>query len=281
MQTYPETEVIVVDGSSDYETSEVIRYFKNKITVVKDKRNIGVSAARNIGIKASSGNYITFLDDDDFFHPRKIERQIKLFDKEEKIGLIYCPVAIKKSNELIYKPLRKKNNHWIRLTYQNPIIMTPLIKKECFSACGIFDESLLYHEDRDLWYRIGKKFQFEFNNDPDYIWYNLNIDRLSTQIEKICNNKKILYDFADIESHDPDGKYFLDKGCNDNCDYDSNGDGSIDRNWAEEWIAGHPKAMLTRISKHNKCDQCAHSKRLNCVLKGIASWWLWARLAGW
>ena len=212
MQTYPETEVIVVDGSSDYETSEVIRYFKNKITVVKDKRNIGVSAVRNIGIKASSGNYITFLDDDDFFHPRKIERQIKLFDKEEKIGLIYCPVAIKKSNELIYKPLRKKNNHWIRLTYQNPIIMTPLIKKECFSACGIFDESLLYHEDRDLWYRIGKKFQFEFNNDPDYIWYNLNIDRLSTQIEKICNNKKILYEKHKNDFDDKDS-YFSELHC--------------------------------------------------------------------
>ncbi|KYK27617.1 hypothetical protein AYK20_02500 [Thermoplasmatales archaeon SG8-52-1] len=194
MQTYSNIEVIVVDGSSDNKTSEVINYYKNKIVVVKDKRNIGVSAARNIGIKKSSGNYITFLDDDDIFHPKKIERQIKIFEKKSNIGMVYCPVATKINNQLIYKPLNEKNNHWIRLRFKNPIIMTPLIKNECLSICGIFDESLRYHEDRDLWYRIGKKFQFGFSNSPDYIWHNLEIARLSTQKETICKNKEKLYE---------------------------------------------------------------------------------------
>ncbi len=212
MQTYPNFEVIVVDGSSDYKTSEVIKYYKNKIIVVKDKRNIGVSAARNIGIKQSSGDYITFLDDDDIFHPKKIERQIKLFKKKSNIGIVYCPVATKINNKLIYKPLSGKNNHWIRLRFQNPIIMTPLIKKECISTCGVFDESLLYHEDRDLWYRIGKKFQFKLINNPDYIWYELEIVRLSTQKETICNNKKLLYEKHKNDFDDKD-RYFSELHC--------------------------------------------------------------------
>jgi glycosyltransferase involved in cell wall biosynthesis len=204
MQTYSNTEVIVVDGSSDSKTSEVIKYYKNKIVVVKDKKNIGVAAARNIGIKKSSGYYITFLDDDDIFHPKKIERQIKIFEKKSNIAMVYCPVATKINKQLIYKPLIGKNNHWIRLRFKNPIIMTPLIKNECLSICGVFDESLRYHEDRDLWYRIGKKFQFGFSTSPDYIWHNLEIARLSTQKETICKNKEKLYEKhkKDFENND-------------------------------------------------------------------------------
>ncbi|MEN6312397.1 MAG: hypothetical protein ABFD80_12770, partial [Acidobacteriota bacterium] len=53
------------------------------------------------------------------------------------------------------------------------------------------------------------------------------------QIRDYCRKHgKILYDFADIESYDPDGRYFGDKRLNDHCDYDSDGDGRRDRNWA-------------------------------------------------
>jgi len=194
MQTYPKIEVIVVDGSSGCETFEILKEFKDKITIIKDKKNIGVAAARNLGIKESSGKYITNLDDDDFFHPRKIEWQIKVFNKKKNLGLVYCPRATLVNNKLIYVPARKEKNHWIRLTHQNHLIMTPLIKKECFSVCGVFDESLLYHEDRDLWYRIGKKFQLDFDSYPSYIFYSHNIDRLSLQLEKICQGKKTLYE---------------------------------------------------------------------------------------
>ena len=92
------------------------------------------------------------------------------------------------------------------------------------------------------------------------------------QIRKFCrDNNKILFDFADIESYDPDGKYFLDKNANDNCDYY---DGSVQKNWALEWCDKNPDKCNTSCS-------CAHSQCLNCQQKGKAFWWMMARVAGW
>ena len=101
-----------------------------------------------------------------------------------------------------------------------------------------------------------------------------NVPRRNKQIRDHClANNKILYDFADIESYDPDGNYFGDKLVNDNCDYDSNGDGVRDRNWAIDWQNAHPGEWYDCAS--------AHSQPLNANLKAYAAWHLWARLAGW
>jgi hypothetical protein len=96
----------------------------------------------------------------------------------------------------------------------------------------------------------------------------------NNQIREFCiENNKILFDFADIESYAPDGKYFLDKDADDRCYYDSDGNGSLDANWAIEWCRAHP-------GKCSTCS-CAHSESLNCDQKGRAFWWMMARLAGW
>lgn len=103
-----------------------------------------------------------------------------------------------------------------------------------------------------------------------------NLHRRNEQIRNYCRtNRKILYDFADIESYDPDNNYFLNRAANDNCDYDSNNDGSLDRNWAITWQNSH----TLNVDWYN-CTS-AHSQPLNANRKAYAAWWLWARLAGW
>jgi hypothetical protein len=98
---------------------------------------------------------------------------------------------------------------------------------------------------------------------------NLNIR--NEQIRTFCRSyNKILYDFADIESYDPDGKFFLDKGADDGCNYDG---GS--RNWAIDWQNSHRMGF-----DWFECGS-AHSEPLNANQKAYAAWWLWARLAGW
>jgi hypothetical protein len=103
-----------------------------------------------------------------------------------------------------------------------------------------------------------------------------NLHLRNEQIRNYCKtNKKILYDFEDIESYNPDGIYFGDKKPNDNCDYDSNNDGSSDANWAIQWQNSHTKGV-----DWFDCS-AAHSQALNGNLKAYAAWWLWARLGGW
>lgn len=96
-------------------------------------------------------------------------------------------------------------------------------------------------------------------------------------------NNRLLFDFADIEAHDPDGSYYWDKNMSDNLDYDGG-------NWAEEWIAANPTSDWSLLTTGEGVDGfdgtsgCAHSDspqeaNLNCVRKGAAAWHLFTRLA--
>lgn len=103
-----------------------------------------------------------------------------------------------------------------------------------------------------------------------------NLHLRNEQIRNYCrNNKKVLYDFADIESYNPDGVYFGNKKPDDACAYDTNGDGTRDGNWAIEWQNSHKEGK-----DWYKCNS-AHSQPVNANMKAYAAWWLWARLAGW
>ena len=103
-----------------------------------------------------------------------------------------------------------------------------------------------------------------------------NLHQRNEQIRTYCKtNKKILFDFADIESYNPDGVYFGAKKPNDACDYDNDGNGSMESNWAIQWQNSH-----TQGKDWYNCSS-AHSQPLNANQKAYASWWLWAKLAGW
>jgi hypothetical protein len=103
--------------------------------------------------------------------------------------------------------------------------------------------------------------------------------RANQQIRDYCTaNDKVLFDFADIEQYNPDADTnFGQYNANDECAYDHPLLGQ--RNWAQEWLDANPQSELAQISA--QCGSCAHSNQLNCVRKGIAAWYLWARIAGW
>jgi hypothetical protein len=116
--------------------------------------------------------------------------------------------------------------------------------------------------------------QFVYMTGHLDIWSYLNLKARNQQIRDYCSsNDKILFDFADIESYDPSQTYF--EYATDNCDYYSGPGGTVLGNWAEEWCAANPGSDLCW-----DCS-CAHSRALNCNLKGRAFWWMMARMAGW
>jgi hypothetical protein len=101
-----------------------------------------------------------------------------------------------------------------------------------------------------------------------------NLNQRNEQIRDFCRkNGKTLFDFADIESYDPDGKVnYMERNARDSCDYK---DGNATRNWADEWLAKNPDHGMALPGS------AAHTRPLNAAMKGQAFWWMMARLAGW
>lgn len=87
-QTYKDLEVIVVDDGSNDNTGEVLAEFGNRIQAVRLGRS-GISAARNAGINAATGEYLAFLDSDDLWLPTKIERQLNFATSHPEHVLTY------------------------------------------------------------------------------------------------------------------------------------------------------------------------------------------------
>jgi hypothetical protein len=120
-------------------------------------------------------------------------------------------------------------------------------------------------------YMTGKTIGGPWGEGDTYMYCHY---QRAKQIRDHClKNNRILYDFADIESWDPDGNWYGDKLVMDSCDYDSDGDHVLDRNWAIDWQNAHPGEWYDCLA--------AHTQPLNANLKAYAAWWLWARLAGW
>lgn len=146
-----------------------------------------------------------------------------------------------------------------------------------WSWCGQVSNAT--HEDIETYLELMDSLEKEY---PEVVFIYMtghldgtgergNLHVRNNQIRDFCRmNNKVLYDFADIESHDPDGGNYLSLNANDQCDYFKNG---VKRNWAAEWC----RSNIGECGRY----QCAHSMPLNCDMKAKAFWWLMARLAGW
>ena len=90
-QTYENVELVVVDDHSPTPAAETLDEVDGvEIRIVRHEENRGANEARNTGIDAADGRYIAFLDDDDTWHPKKLERQVRTFDTTDSdVGVVY------------------------------------------------------------------------------------------------------------------------------------------------------------------------------------------------
>lgn len=169
-QTYPNIEIIVVnDGSTEH--LEKFEPYRNKVHRFIDKSNGGTASALNTGIQNATGDYFSWLSSDDMYEPQKIEKQL-MFMKEHKAKASYTNYVYIDTNNTILSGT-------VGLNYPNRVHFLEQMKKGCFingctvmlkmkifSKVGLFDESLPYTQDYDMWLRVLKECHFLYLEEP-------------------------------------------------------------------------------------------------------------------
>jgi glycosyltransferase involved in cell wall biosynthesis len=188
----PEELVVINDGTEElyptkdrFEPADEIDF--QYITV---EESVGASAARNIGAEASTGNILMFLDDDDRWYPRKVERQIEIFERTKPTpGLVYTGrVIVDENNKKLYdiSPSHRGNIHG-ELIERNVIGITSsvAIRRDIFERAGRFDAMLPARQDYDLWLRVSQITTVDFDPEPTVEWsaHSDEGDQMSAQPE--------------------------------------------------------------------------------------------------
>lgn len=187
-QTYDNIEVIVVnDGSTDC-TQDAVKPFLHKIKYIY-QTNAGVSAARNKGFHNSKGDYICFMDADDWYYPENIKTKAEYLDQNPDIGVIHSAVEV--TDETLVpngKILRGRSGEdmidkllQIRPTAV-PCPANVMLRRDVVIKAGFFDTYLGTSADFDMWLRcaavtkIGKI-------DSILVKYRLHEDSMFTRLD--------------------------------------------------------------------------------------------------
>jgi glycosyltransferase involved in cell wall biosynthesis len=183
-QTTLPDEVIVIDDGSTDDTQEMLQKSFPQVTYLYQE-NKGVSSARNIGIKHSSGNWITLLDSDDTWIKTKLEQQVAALKKAPEMKVCHTEeIWIRHGIRVNAMNKHKKSGGWIFAQCLPLCAMSPssiIIHRSIFDELGVFDESLPACEDYDLWLRISNYYPVLFIEQPLINKYGGHEDQLSHQ----------------------------------------------------------------------------------------------------
>ncbi len=167
-QTYSKWELIIVDDCSTDDSyfslmpfigDKRLRYFY----LTKKRGSYGVSFSRNYGINQSNGDYVAFLDSDDYWLPEKLEKQLDFMLSNDLEISQTEEVWIRKGRKVNPRKIHKKISGNIFEKSLELCIVSPsavMISKNVFKNTGFFDESMPACEDYDLWLRTALKYEF-------------------------------------------------------------------------------------------------------------------------
>lgn len=170
-QTFKDYEVIVVDDGSTDRSADIVQSNTHEIKYIYQS-NQDVSAARNTGIRESNGEFIAFLDQDDYWFPEKLEKQVSLFDAVESTHLVFCNMLRWYGGEKFrHESWRHRYNKkamkkgmakslLFKCSFQPSTVM---VRRSCFEKEGGFDETLKVCGDWDIWLRLAwRGYEFRY-----------------------------------------------------------------------------------------------------------------------
>nr|WP_242463208.1 glycosyltransferase family 2 protein [Rhodocyclus tenuis] len=169
-------DVIVVDDGSTDGTPEIARACGDSVRVF-EQANAGVCAARNRGLRESRGDFVAFVDHDDYWFPHKLANQLVAFAQHPEVDVVYSDISywfVNRQTRRFDPPetfaehavangIDPEMSGWIyhrMLLECCPLTSAALIRRTPLLATGGFDEFLPYSEDWDLFLRLSRSSQF-------------------------------------------------------------------------------------------------------------------------
>ena len=181
-----EYEIIIVNDCSTDFTEKILENYKSEARVFNLKKNIGLSAARNFGIKQSKGQFVVFLDADDYLHKQIISIE-KLFLEEnnslDAVSVDYYQVDERGTHKKYFN------------AEKNPIACGIMFRKDLLYEVGLYDENFLAREEQELRHRFEKKYKINNLSVPLYRYW-IHDDNLTKN-----NNKMEYYKDELIKKH--------------------------------------------------------------------------------
>lgn len=167
-QTYTDFEVIVVDDNnpgteSRHLTENVMRKYENdrRISYLKHDRNMNGAAARNTGIQAARGEYISFLDDDDYYLPERFEKVLTALEKNGSLSGVYTGVDLQDENGYILGRVRPQDDLSIdKLLLDEMALGTGsniFVKRDVIDNIHGFDVSFARRQDTEFMIRVCER----------------------------------------------------------------------------------------------------------------------------
>jgi glycosyltransferase involved in cell wall biosynthesis len=184
-QTFADFEIIVVDDGSQDNTEHAVAQFGESLTYIAHTSNLGVSAARNTGIKKSSSPLIAFLDSDDYWLPEKLAAQVEFFNNHPEA--VACQTAeswIRNGRRVNPKKKHLKPSGEIFEPSLKLCLVSPsavMLKRTLLEEVGLFDEGFPACEDYDLWLRIACRYPIHLISEQLVVKEGGHQDQLSAR----------------------------------------------------------------------------------------------------
>ncbi|CAH7122120.1 Glycosyl transferase [Vibrio chagasii] len=181
-QTHQDIELIIIDDNSNDGTSTYLASIQDHRIVKLSTLGVGAPQARNLGIEKAEGEFIAFLDADDFWFPEKIERQLEFHQRYPEMAMSFTNYEhLTEDYEVIvdcfsyWSQFQNRQEQFINIDnplefiIENNVIgtSTVMVKADVFSQTDSFNADIKYGEDWELWLRMSENHQIGVLNSVE------------------------------------------------------------------------------------------------------------------